>query len=68
MGYHAEGGSHKRKMKDISGIPSLRYGFMAKAGYGSVSLYGTYYPVSLFDANKGPELYPYSVGLMINFD
>jgi hypothetical protein len=68
MVYLDDEGSHKRKLKDISGIPSLRYGFMAKAGYGSVSLYGTYYPVSLFDANKGPELYPYSVGLMINFD
>jgi hypothetical protein len=41
----------------------LRYGFTTRVGYGNMSVYGTYYPVSLFQTGKGPELYPFSVGL-----
>lgn len=65
--YHDDLGRHKRKRRDDMGIPSFRYGFMARAGYGDFSLYGTYYPVSLFKTNRGPELYPFSLGVMYLF-
>jgi hypothetical protein len=53
----------KDKNRNDFNINSLRYGFTLRAGYNKVNLYVNYYPVSLFEKDKGPELYPISVGL-----
>jgi hypothetical protein len=65
--FNDENGEQKRKKRDDMGIPAFRYGFMAMAGYGEFSLYATYYPESMFKDGEGPELYPYSVGMMFIF-
>lgn len=61
-------GEEKRKKRGDMGLPTFRYGFMAKAGYGDFSLYATYYPEPMFKSGEGPEIYPFSVGLMFHFD
>jgi hypothetical protein len=61
--YNDGGSEQKDKNKDDFSIVPLRYGFTARAGYGSLAIWGTYYPVALFEEGKGPELYPFSVGL-----
>jgi hypothetical protein len=53
----------KNKNRDDFNINSLRYGFTGRVGYNKVNLYVDYYPVSLFEKNKGAELYPISIGL-----
>ncbi len=38
---------------------------MARLGWGKLNLYGKYSLISLFKENRGPELYPFSVGLSL---
>jgi len=61
--YSENGKSQKDKVHDDFNINFLRYGFTGRIGLNKISLYANYYPVSLFEKNKGPELYPISVGL-----
>jgi hypothetical protein len=37
-------------------------------GYSGVGLIGYYQPISLFAKNKGPELYPFGAGIILNFN
>ena len=59
---------HKQKRKGNYNIRQFRYGAMARMGYRAINLYSTYYFSSLFEASKGPELYPVSIGLSLYFD
>ncbi|MBR8537120.1 WG repeat-containing protein [Carboxylicivirga sediminis] len=59
---------HKQKKKGAYNLQKFRYGGMVRIGYRAINLYGTYYFSTLFEENKGPELYPVSVGLSIYLD
>ncbi len=63
--YKERGDRQKDKVKDDFNISPLRYGFTLRAGYRNLNLFANYYPVPLFEKGKGPELYPYSVGLRL---
>lgn len=63
--YKENGDKQKVKDTDDFNISALRYGFTAKAGYKWLGFYANYYMTPLFEENKGPELYPFSVGLTI---
>ncbi len=63
--YKDRGDKQKIKDKDDYNISPLRYGFTARAGYRGLRLFANYYMTPLFEANKGPELYPFSVGLTL---
>ena len=65
--YNSENVKYKRKYSNNLGINMFRYSFMARAGYRDLGIYATYSPVSLFKSDKGPELFPYSVGVSFNF-
>ena len=39
----------------------------ARAGYGDFGIYATYNLTPLFKENQGPELYPYCMGVSLNF-
>ena len=59
----------KDKNKQDFNLSTFRYGFTARVGYRGLKLYATYYPVQLFEVDKGPEVYPFSVGLILfNFN
>jgi hypothetical protein len=57
----------KRKIKDKNdyNLSALRYGLTARAGYRGLNLFATYYITPLFEPNKGPELYPFYIGLAL---
>ena len=59
---------HKQKKKGSYNLQKFRYGAMVRMGYRAINLFGTYYFSTLFEENKGPELYPVSVGLSIYLD
>lgn len=59
---------HKEKNHGNFGLNMLRYGFTARAGYQMINVYGTFYMTPLFEEGKGPELYPYEIGLSITFN
>ncbi|MEW5845101.1 MAG: outer membrane beta-barrel protein [Bacteroidota bacterium] len=64
-----DGSRHKDKNRGDFNIATLRYGFTARMGYKGIRLFANYYPVQLFEKDKGPELYPFSIGLvLIPFD
>ncbi|MFW6203124.1 MAG: WG repeat-containing protein, partial [Marinilabilia sp.] len=65
--YHANNEREKKKKRGDMGLPRLRYGYMARAGHGSFSLYATYNPRPMFKDGEGPKIHPYSVGVMLNF-
>lgn len=63
--YTRDGDKFKDKVKDDFNINALRYGFTARIGYRNLKLFANYYPTPLFENGKGPELYPFSVGLTL---
>ncbi|MBN2215703.1 MAG: outer membrane beta-barrel protein [Bacteroidales bacterium] len=65
--YRDEGRKEKVKNRDDFNINPLRYGFTLRTGYRQVELYANYYPVPFFEKDKGPELYPFNVGLSLGF-
>lgn len=60
--YKENGDKQDKKNKNYFNLNSLRYGFTGRIGIKHLSIFGTYYPVTLFEKNKGPELYPFMVG------
>jgi len=63
--YKENGDKQKVKDKDDFNLSALRYGFTARAGYRGLKLFANYYMTPLFEANKAPELYPFSIGLTL---
>jgi hypothetical protein len=65
--YHENGKKQKDKNHDDFNINVLRYGFTARAGYSDFFVFANYYPTQLFEKDKGPELYQFSVGVGFHF-
>ncbi len=63
-----DGGKQKVKEKDDFSLSVLRYGPTVRLGYDSFQVYATYYMNGLFLENKGPELYPFQLGIAIAFN
>lgn len=57
------GNTVKIKNKDVKNLEKWRYGFTASVGYKWLELYGYYSLTKVFKKDKGPELYPISIGL-----
>jgi hypothetical protein len=53
------------KVKNDFNLSPFRYGITARIGYRGLKLFANYYPTPLFEKDKGPELYPFSVGLIL---
>ncbi|MBS2098694.1 WG repeat-containing protein [Carboxylicivirga linearis] len=62
-----EGPGKEKKTSDFN-IRDWRYGVMVRMGYRAINLFGTYYLSTMFEDNKGPEIYPVSVGISIGID
>jgi hypothetical protein len=58
-------GEKKDKVKDDFNLSPFRYGLTARIGYRGLKLFANYYPTSLFEKDKGPEVNPFSVGLIL---
>lgn len=53
------------KKKIIPFIETNRYGFTARIGYKWLNLYGYYQLSTLFVKDRGPDMYPISIGLTL---
>lgn len=58
----------KTKVNDGFNLNELRYGFVGRVSYGSMGIYGKYYPQSVFNKNEGPDLNTFCVGLTFGLD
>ncbi len=63
--YKISGEKSKEKARGDYNLSPLRWGFTARIGYRAINLYANYYMTPLFKENRGPELYPFSVGLAL---
>jgi len=52
----------KNKIKDDFNINPFKVDLIARLSIGGIGLFGKYSVTSLFEKNKAPELYPFSVG------
>lgn len=58
----------KQKVNDNFNLNELRYGFIGRVSYGSMGIYGKYYPQSAFNKNEGPDLNTFVLGLTFGLD
>lgn len=64
--YNSEdAGTIKVKTKDIDNTNNLRYGPTLRLGYKWIDVFAYYSLAPVFEENKGPEMYPISVGISV---
>ena len=63
--YYDGNSKQKEKIKSDFNLSPLRYHLTFRVGYSFVKLFANYSMVSLFERDKGPELYPVTVGLTL---
>jgi len=61
-------GKQKEKNSDDFSLNLLRWGATGRIGYEFFQVYGTCYFTQLFETGKGPELYPFEVGIAFTFN
>jgi hypothetical protein len=65
--YHDDG-KQKDKNRDDFNLNVLKYGVTARAGYEMIQVYGTCWLSPMFEQGRGPELYPFEVGLALTIN
>ena len=63
--YVQEADNFKRKDKSDFQIPGFKYGATFRMGYRYINLFANYDFTPLFKENRGPEIFPVSVGLVL---
>ena len=63
--YKQDGDEFKKKDRNDFNVNAFQFAAIARVGYGDFTLYATYNLTPLFDKNKGPEVYPFTVGLSL---
>ncbi len=61
--YTLEGVDYKGKVKDDFNINPFRFDAVARITYGNVGFFARYSITTVFEPNKAPDLYPFSVGI-----
>jgi len=54
---------NKSKSRDDFNINPFRYGATARLGYKGINLFGTYYFSTFFKSGRGPEMFPFTIGI-----
>lgn len=65
--WEADGQEYKNKVKGHYQFFPFQAYATAMVGYGDVSLYVNYGLTRVFEKGKGPQLYPVTAGIMLNF-
>ncbi|MBK7212559.1 MAG: DUF2807 domain-containing protein [Bacteroidales bacterium] len=61
-----DGSRQKDKDRDDFYMNPFKLDAVAKIGWGVINLYATYSLTPMFQKNKGPELYPFAVGICLS--
>jgi len=62
-----DGSRHKDKENNDFSLNLLRFGTTARIGYNNFNIYGTTYLTPMFEKGKGPEIYPFEIGMALTF-
>jgi len=65
--YENSGDQIKNKTRGHYHMNPFSLDLTARVGYGDVLLYANYGLLTVFEKDKGPELYPFEIGLLFNF-
>jgi hypothetical protein len=66
--YYGEGnGKHKPKVFDDFYLQPFKLDATARIGWGPLNIYANYSLIEMFRTGRGPELYPFSIGLVLPF-
>ncbi len=63
--YYVDGEKNKEKTNNDYNISPLQYAVTFRAGYRALKVFANYNLQALFQANHSPELYPFSIGLVL---
>ena len=63
-----DGEKQKSKIRDDFSLNVLRWGATARIGYENLQIFGTTYFTPMFEKGKGPEFYPFEIGLAFTFN
>jgi hypothetical protein len=63
--YTESGDKSKEKNKSDFNLSPLRWGVTARIGYADLNFFANYYMTPLFKPGRGPELYPFTVGIAL---
>jgi hypothetical protein len=55
----------KSKSRDDFNINPFRCGATTRVGYRGINLFGTYYFSTFYKTNRGPELFPFTIGITL---
>jgi hypothetical protein len=64
--YEQDDRNHKSKQRDDFNLEPFRYSALLRIGYNGVTVYASYGLNRLFKKNKGPQVYPFSIGVNIS--
>ena len=63
--FSQEGQEYKVKNRTDFNTNPFLFSLVARVGYGDFTLFANYSLTPLFESNKGPELYPFTIGLSL---
>lgn len=63
--YQDDGKKKKMKDRDDFYLNPIKYDLSARIGWGKINLYADYSLNTLFKNNRGPELYPFTMGITL---
>ncbi len=63
--YQENGNKKKVKDRDDFYLNPIKYDLSARIGWGKINLYADYSLNTLFKNNRGPELYPFTLGITL---
>lgn len=63
--YEQDDRNHRSKQRDDFNLEPFRYSATVRVGYNNVTVYANYGLNRLFKKNKGPQVYPFSIGVNI---
>lgn len=64
--YELGGVKHTTKIKDDFNLNPFKLDVVARISIGDIGIFAKYSTTTLFEDNKGPELYPFAVGITLS--
>jgi hypothetical protein len=66
--FEIDGREYEVKEKDDFNLSPFRYSAAVRAGYGGFTVFANYALSTMFEKDKGPKLYPFTVGVSLNLN
>lgn len=65
--YELDGRTYKRKIKDDFNVNPFKVDLIGRMGFGKFTIFASYSLTALFEQFEGPQLYPFTAGVHLDF-